>query len=401
MTKGKDIYIFNPENDLALAYGLEGYTAPPRAQMLRRDLQLLPIWYCRDNAAILVGNNDNTQWLEEANSTFGISTSTILPNKLQCESHQYHPWGWNLDLRRRLINECVPENDLPSTTYIKRLRELSHRRITISVHRSLIEKTGEKFCQIPVEVNSVKDIKAFELSHPKCFIKAPWSGSGRGIYRVLDADARCFETWAQGIINRQGSIMCEQALDKTLDFAMEFECANKEASFKGYSVFFNDSHCSFDRCISASDEYLEKYIKSRVENPGLIDIVKNALAETLTKLIAPNYEGMLGVDMMLYNDNDGNVKINPCVELNLRMTMGIVASAIGSRILAPGSAGHFRISYHKSPNDCNKMAAKLLKDNPSCVENGKLASGFLPLVPVNDTSNYCAYIIAGKNDCSF
>lgn len=398
MTKGKDIYIFNPENDLALAYGLEGYTAPPRARMLRRDLQLLPIWYCRGNATILVDKNINEQWLEQTNGSFGTSASTILPNKLQCASHRYYPWGWNLDLRRRLINECVPETDLPSVSFIQKLRELSHRRITIAIHNSITRETGIALSPIPVEVGSVKEIKTFERTHSKCFIKAPWSGSGRGIYRVLDAGARCFETWAQGIINRQGSIMCEQAMNKVLDFAMEFECNGKEATFKGYSVFFNDSHCSFDRCLSASNEYLQNYINKYLKNLHLIDMVKQALTETLTELVAPHYDGMLGVDMMLYEDTDGNIKINPCVELNLRMTMGIVASAIGNRILAKDSIGTFRIAYHKSPHDCLRMITELLTANTTVIENGKLLSGFLPLVPVNNDSNYCAYILARRHD---
>ncbi len=397
MAKGKDIYIFNPENDLALAYGLEGYTAPPRARMLHRDLQLLPIWYCNDNAAILINNHIDAHWLEQTNATFGLSASTIFPNKLQCESHKYKPWGWNLNLRRRLINECVPENDLPPASYIQKLRELSHRRTTIAIHHSLAKKTGIRLSPEPIEVGSVEEIKIFEHTHSQCFIKAPWSGSGRGIYRVLDADARCFETWAQGIINRQGSIMCEQALDKILDFAMEFECDNGKAAFKGYSIFFNDSHCSFDRCIAAPDEYLKKRIISHLGNSVLIDIVRDALTETLTELIAPHYEGLLGVDMMLYNDN-GNIKINPCVELNLRMTMGIVASAIGNKILSPSSVGSFRIAYHKSPVECNKMVTELMATNPTLIENGKLISGFLSLAPVNNNSNYCAYILAQRQN---
>ena len=38
----KELYIFNPENDLALAFGEEGYTAPTTALQLKRDLQMLP-----------------------------------------------------------------------------------------------------------------------------------------------------------------------------------------------------------------------------------------------------------------------------------------------------------------------------------------------------------------------
>jgi len=40
----KEIYLFNPEHDLALAHGAHNYTAPPFARRLRYDLRLLPAW---------------------------------------------------------------------------------------------------------------------------------------------------------------------------------------------------------------------------------------------------------------------------------------------------------------------------------------------------------------------
>ena len=48
-------------------------------------------------------------------------------------------------------------------------------------------------------------------------------------------------------------------------------------------------------------------------------------------LIAPHYDGPVGIDMMLYWDENGRIALNPCVEVNLRMTMGMVTAAMGSR----------------------------------------------------------------------
>ena len=38
----KDVYLFNPEHDLALAHGAHNYTAPPFARQFRHDLRSLP-----------------------------------------------------------------------------------------------------------------------------------------------------------------------------------------------------------------------------------------------------------------------------------------------------------------------------------------------------------------------
>ena len=64
--------------------------------------------------------------------------------------------------------------------------------------------------------------------------------------------------------------------------------------------------------------------------------------------IAPHYDGYLGIDMMLYWDENGKIALNPCVEVNLRMTMGMVTAAMGSR---HGLRGNFSITAGESGYD--------------------------------------------------
>ena len=40
-----NLYLFNPENDLAIAFGGENYTPPPAAQLIGKELSALPLWY--------------------------------------------------------------------------------------------------------------------------------------------------------------------------------------------------------------------------------------------------------------------------------------------------------------------------------------------------------------------
>lgn len=48
------LYVFNPENDLALASGLVNYTAPKNARKIRNDLQMLPLWIASEGDSLLV-----------------------------------------------------------------------------------------------------------------------------------------------------------------------------------------------------------------------------------------------------------------------------------------------------------------------------------------------------------
>lgn len=390
-------YIFNPEHDLAMAYGTEGYTAPPLAQLLRRDLQMLPAWYCTtDGSADILSQNvaDDALWLQQMRQLMGLAASPVAINKLQCRHSIYHPWGWDLDLRGRLLNACVAPGDLPSRQQVADLQQLAHRRTGIKLLDMLAEKIDMEFPPRPVEVRSVYEIKHFNTLYPACYIKAPWSGSGKGVYRVLDADSRNFTTWAQGIINRQGSILCEVPLDKTMDFAMEFTCLNSIARFAGYSIFTNDSHCSYDHGIVAPRLVLEQAIASNLGQPELIAATREALCDILTDLIAPHYNGCIGIDMMLYKDSDGLVKLNPCVEINLRMTMGAVTVAIANQYLAPGSMATLSVSYYKSPDQLKAAIAAATKVNPLQTANGKIASGFLQLTPIYPDSRFLAHLTA-------
>ena len=84
----KELYIFNPENDLALAFGEEGYTAPPAARQLRRDLQMLPAWYAPCGSTIMSENcGIDAEWLEAMRATFGVDISCMARNHLQ--NHQF------------------------------------------------------------------------------------------------------------------------------------------------------------------------------------------------------------------------------------------------------------------------------------------------------------------------
>lgn len=238
-------YIFNPDNDLALAYGGENYTAPPLATKLRYDLQMLPVWYADPGSCILSDVPGNREWLSGMSQIFPFNSSILEPDKLSSYRGGFSPWGWSPDMRKRLIDKGVPEVNLPEKQYIENIRKISHRSVSIKMHNELYRLLGKRLSPVPVECGEFEAVKDFAIKNPCCFIKAPWSSSGKGVFRVLDVEATDFKRWATGILSRQGSLMCEVPLDKKMDFAMEFYCKNGVAEFAGYSVFENDAHCSF------------------------------------------------------------------------------------------------------------------------------------------------------------
>ena len=76
------LYLFNPENDLALANGGKNYTPPPLARTIARDLSTLPLWYATEGENIIclpsLGYGDSLiPVLESLGKKLGISNREI------------------------------------------------------------------------------------------------------------------------------------------------------------------------------------------------------------------------------------------------------------------------------------------------------------------------------------
>ncbi len=330
-----DVYLFNPEHDLALAHGAHNYTAPPFARQLRHDLRLLPAWVAPAGSFIAIPDDapieEDRRWLLDHHLDITPVPISGIADLGPC---RIHPWGWDATLRHQLLACGVSSDFLPTEADLDWIRRLSHRRVTIAVHEALDMPAVPR----PAELASLQDIVAFMNGNPGCYLKMPWSGSGKGIYRVIDPQGdRHVLHWIEGALRRQGSLLCEVGMDKVQDFAVECECRDCKTLLTGYSVFDSDFHSQFATGRVGPREELHQFLLNRY--PALDHVVEQVLL-VLDSMVATHYNGPLGVDMMLYCADDGNLALNPCVEVNLRMTMGMVTAAMGGR---HGLRGRFSI----------------------------------------------------------
>lgn len=390
------IYFFNPENDLALAQGIAQYTAPPMARRLRHDLQLLPIWWASNDDAVWVEDDTDVSWLRQMASQLNLPTNILSSKELQnVGDSSFAAWGWSLATRGELLHKGVKPELLPSPELLAVQRELSHRRTSITIHQRISELLGYELAPFPVELSCADEVNRFIAKHGDVFLKAPWSSSGKGIYHYSPTfgSNQPIANWCNGILNKQKSIIGEVALNKVLDFAMEFHCEAGKATFYGYSIFYNDSQSSFDHGVVACESRLEAILAKEL-NGDLSEIfaIREALETILCELVAPHYSGFVGIDMLLYRNELGEIGINPCIEMNLRTTMGVATCAIGNHFIHHDSIGTFHIEFHKEPVDVAKHIDSLAKSHPATIVDGKIISGIIPLVPTTPQSRYCAYL---------
>lgn len=124
-------------------------------------------------------------------------------------------------MKRRFKDMGVSDSLLPTPQNLEQMRALSNRRVAIDVMRSL-RSAGVDTPEIPLYTSSPADVAAFINSMPRSVIKAPWSGSGKGIAWGIGRVEMPVEHFYMGVIKRQGGVVCERFLDKVVDFAMEF-----------------------------------------------------------------------------------------------------------------------------------------------------------------------------------
>jgi hypothetical protein len=332
------LHIFNPEHDIALASGLANFTAPHAGRVLRHDLGYLPALWASQGDTILV---DDPEYAVHALkklddrlyraglkrlSNIGSLTFHPISQNIHAVANNDHiePWGWNSALRALLRRRGVDSALLPSEDQLEMIRNLSHRRTAARLLPLLREQgtVGES-----VECASVEEVEDAVGRFGKVVLKAPWSSSGRGLRFVDDRQYTVTSQhvfgWLRNVLSSQGSVMAEPLYNKVKDFGMEFLSDGEgTVSYLGLSLFQTQNGAYTGNVLTT--ETAKETLLCQYVSPSLLRMVREVLCHELGKLFCGKYQGPFGVDMMITSATDGFM-MHPCVEINLRRTMGHTA----------------------------------------------------------------------------
>ncbi len=386
----KTIYYFNPENDMALANFTPYYKAPAEIVRMADELAALPAWYAPEGSVVKVKREaDIPCWERLCKGEMPFPQVGWTTRWL---SSVYVPWGWSPALVHTLLQAGVGSGFLPSGGALGEWRRLSGRVCASEVLRSFADEKGvcgeSRVCRTLEEVRKAWD------GWGRCVLKAPWSGSGRGLVflpcGVWPASA---EGWAARILRTQGALMAEPVYDKVCDFAMEF-CAGGEGkvSFAGYSLFETDAFGNYKGNLLASDAEIERRLVGYVPLETLHDVRRHLLRK-LPEWLGGYYTGYLGVDMMICREE--GYRVHPCVEINLRMNMGVLARLFFDRYVHPAAQGCFRIEHYAGSEEALRFHETISQAYPVRLKDGRLAGGYLSLTPVCGNTRYQAYVCIG------
>lgn len=384
------MYLFNPDNDLALANFSANYTPPASAVKLAWDLALLPVWYAPDGTKIVADGAENEAFLSDLKMVFAVESTLIPFSDVSCfPTEKMVPWGWNPALRKKLSDVGVAEENLPTMAELKRLREYSGRQYAVQMLGEL-KKWRNDFCGESHYFATTQSVLAFLAAQPgNSVLKMPNSGSGKGLVWVLGEITDKQTDWCRRVIRQQGGVVAEPVLDKKQDFAMEFFAENGAVRFSGYSLFQSAASGAYSGNYLLSDAKIENRLSEYVPAETLHSL-KSFYPKKLAEYF-PHYNGCIGVDMMVCKTPDG-YRLQPCVEINVRMNMGMVARIFCDRFVAKESSGKFAVDYFKTTADALRFHQTMRCNFPLIVENGRIKSGYQPLTPVTEKTNYAAWV---------
>lgn len=317
---------------MALASGQTQFTAPHAGRGMRHDLDYLPALWASDGDYVLVDDREAAH--EHARHLKHLAAAVHFISKTELSTlhfDQIEPWGWDRAVRHDLNKAGIDRSQLPSDSYLDTIRSLSNRRWA-SLHLLPLLQ-GEGTVGQAEYVDDIEQLASVLTKFGKSVVKAPWSSSGRGVHYVDNSLAdNQFTGWARNVIRRQGGVTVEPYYNKIKDFGAEFYVGQKQVEYRGLSLFKTISGAYAGNILATEEakiEILQKYIPLDILGKTI-----NAIIHVAEKELLGHYQGPFGIDMMIVGAEKGYM-LHPCVEMNLRHTMGHVALSVSRTCYDP------------------------------------------------------------------
>lgn len=391
------IHYFNPGHETAVLNASPYYMYPANVAAMQHELAYLPAWYARRDDRVLVRNAADKEYADFLSGYFGALPEAILQEDTgTMGNEEICLWGISpqaIHLFGRMNEEYGINLSVPSWNdrFVYLNSRQSARDCLSRLSDAIPQVSGSLLPRIYTALDEVE--AAVTTCQGQLLAKAPYSSSGRGLlWLPIGGLTRTERQILHGIVKKQGAVLVERVVDKQIDFAMEFMCDGQGGvDFGGYSLFETNNKGAYagNRLMGQAD--IEVILTAEIGG-GLMEDVKRQLMFYLSSEYAPYYRGCVGVDMMLYGEGS-EVRIHPCVEINMRYNMGYLTLKLFENYIKPSAKGWFYLDFSPKEGEMYRLHQELKDKYPVIVEDGRMGSGYLPLCAVTPASRYRAYVL--------
>ncbi len=393
------LYVFNIGNEVALPYANKAsFTHSPLIQKMRQDLCLLPLWLSTEEEA-------HYTWMPKGAAS-DFDQLPLFPNSAKLvwedeaiERHyglpplQIELWGIEPTLNTffKKQQKLFPQGlALPISPNLEKLNQLFNRSLA-----SQLLNEWEEYQELKTLIcTSIQELeKALEILAQKSssfVVKIPYSSSGRGIFLFSFPLNEKKKKQVEQLLLAHSCISLEAFLDKIEDRAFEYKINEyQEVSFIGLSSF-KTQNFRYLYNLLASPQYLEEEMRSLIGAKTLEKIQERHI-QFIQKHIAPYYQGVVGIDTLLYLNKEKKIEIHPAIEINTRKTMGYLAHCLFKKWGKEDLQYKVQIHPFAKENEALKYLEFLKKKHSPCFSSQEeLIKGTIPLTLPTETSRFMA-----------
>jgi hypothetical protein len=380
------LHYFNPTGELAIANGLRSYRPPAALQSFENDLSCLPIIYSKPGEYIY--SAAPKQQAAELWEKAGMMPAGFIGKNSGAQAKSFILEAWCNSPNIASIF-CSEKGCIESPVWINEQSLLFRRETAAGLWDLLISNGFASISDKPVYCASMPELYAAIAKLRQAAIKLNYTSSGRGVF-LCGNTAQADLSYLRNRI--KNGLIVEKLRSRIADFSLQFQMNTSGASFfgaAGMTVTSSGRYQGSSSCINSS-------ILCPSTGTSLLQLA--GLLQNFYSRYLPGspYSACshIGIDILAYMQGN-SLKLQPCVEINPRKTMGYAALR-AKRFLCSGSEAQLFI--HSPAEGPAAFAAKMFASLPLSFSAGKIEAGFLPVSDYLSARRFIAYIIASAEE---
>ena len=384
------LLLFNPGHEMVPeVIGKKPYVPPPVVRTMMRDLGLLPAWLTKSRQDLVFCPEATLPVPQTHPLKPEVRLQQITDTAHLSNDYTLDMWGQSPVWLTALRHRYPWLTSISSPPYPYELYARSHRREAARCLEAI--GRGEIAAHWFTSIDDF--LKQWQQRFPPdsaLLAKLPSSSSGRGLLWLSAPPTDNEIDLLTKALRRAGSFSVEPVLDIRQDWAAEFYSDGKGTlDFVGWSRFDTNKRGAYlgNRLATQTDLIAEltQAVGARAHEAAIAS-VKNYLRERFASL----YTGYIGVDMAVYAQG-GRLLLHPCIEINVRYTMGVAAILLYELWVETGRKGLFEVKSFRSEGEAHEWDSMMKRSHPAIIKDGRLRAGYLPLT--DRSSRFLAYLL--------